>query len=52
MVRKTLGPEIALGSGFLYVFIHYALLVAYIAEAGDIVTDALTLPQWLGESVG
>jgi len=32
----------------VYLFIHYALLVAYIAEAGDIISDSAHLPAWAG----
>ena len=48
MVDKTLGSLGATSAGLVYVFIHYALLVAYIAQAGDVLTDAASLPQWSG----
>ena len=43
MVRETLGGKGAVAAGLVYAFIHYALLVAYIAEAGDIITDLLNI---------
>jgi tyrosine-specific transport protein len=49
MAKKTLGPGPALGSGFVYVFIHYALLVAYMAEAGGVLTDVVNFPKWTGK---
>jgi tyrosine-specific transport protein len=48
MVKETLGPTAAVGSGIVYVFIHYALLVAYVAEAGDVLTSSFSLPTWTG----
>ena len=49
MVRLTLGPWVSIFAGFVYVFIHYSLLVAYIAEAGDIISDFMRVPKWIGE---
>lgn len=48
MVKETLGSTAAVGSGVVYVFIHYALLVAYVAEAGDVLTSSFSLPTWTG----
>ena len=48
MAKYTCGPWVALTSGIVYVFIHYSLLVAYIAEAGEILSSAVKLPQWTG----
>jgi tyrosine-specific transport protein len=48
MTNKILGRFGAIPAGALYVFIHYALLVAYIAGAGGIVSDALGLPTAVG----
>ena len=48
MAKKTLGPYGAAGAGAVYLFIHYALLVAYIAEAGGILSDTAHMPQWTG----
>eukprot|EP00882_Tetradesmus_deserticola_P031410 GHRQ01035516.1.p2 GENE.GHRQ01035516.1~~GHRQ01035516.1.p2 ORF type:complete len:166 (+),score=40.56 GHRQ01035516.1:288-785(+) len=43
MARQTLGEQGALASSAAYVFLHYALLVAYMAKAGEIVAGALGL---------
>ena len=51
MAKKTLGPVGAAGAGAVYLFIHYALLVAYIAEAGDIISDSAHLPAWAGPAL-
>ena len=48
MVKKTLGPYGAAISAVVYLFIHYALLVAYIAEAGAIISYAARWPEWGG----
>lgn len=56
MVEQTLGRSAAGLAGLSYLFLHYALLVAYMAEGGKIFTDALrhtgwarlALPDWLG----
>ena len=48
MVKKTLGPYGAGGAGIVYLFIHYALLVAYIAEAGEIISYTVHWPPWGG----
>lgn len=44
MMQRTLGNSFAPISGGLYLFIHYALLVAYISEAGEILADTFSLP--------
>lgn len=54
MVESTLGQPVANVAGGAYLFLHYALLVAYMAQGGEIITRALahnpwlTLPDWLG----
>ena len=54
MVESTLGKSVANVAGGAYLFLHYALLVAYIAQGGEIITSALAhnpwfpLPNWLG----
>ena len=54
MVENTLGPSVANIAGGAYVFLHYALLVAYMAQGGEIITSVLghnpwlSLPEWLG----
>lgn len=41
MARRTIGDTGANLTGAAYMFLHYALLVAYIAQGGDILTGAL-----------
>ncbi|AUS99467.1 tyrosine transporter [Nostoc sp. CENA543] len=56
MVENTLGKLAAKIAGGAYLFMHYALLVAYMAQGGEILISALTkvggipnhLPGWLG----
>ncbi|MGM3308273.1 amino acid permease [Anabaena sp. WFMT] len=56
IVEKTLGKVGARVAGATYLFMHYALLVAYISKGGDILASALTkiaglenlLPNWAG----
>ncbi|MEA5550460.1 aromatic amino acid transport family protein [Anabaena cylindrica UHCC 0172] len=56
IVEKTLGKVGARVAGATYLFMHYALLVAYISKGGDILASALTkiaglenlLPNWIG----
>ena len=48
MTGKILGKYGAAGAGIVYLFIHYALLVAYMAEAGEIISDSAHLPTWCG----
>jgi tyrosine-specific transport protein len=43
LTRNILGAKEATVSGLVYVFIHYALLIAYIAEAGDIINQSFNL---------
>ncbi|XP_078445213.1 tryptophan/tyrosine permease isoform X2 [Wolffia australiana] len=48
MARRTLGKfgvQVACGS---YIFIHYALLVAYVARTSDILMDIFSIPLWEG----
>ncbi len=40
-VRLSLGKRGAIAAGIIYIFIHYALLVAYVARGGDILTAAI-----------
>ncbi|KAL2636264.1 hypothetical protein R1flu_007743 [Riccia fluitans] len=47
MADRTLGPagvRIACGT---YLFIHYALLVAYVARSSEIITSTIGSPLWL-----
>lgn len=44
MARQTLGARGAAAASVAYVFLHYALLVAYMSKAGEIAGDALGLP--------
>lgn len=58
IVEKTLGKVGARIAGATYLFMHYALLVAYINKGGDILGSAFTkiagleniliLPNWVG----
>lgn len=54
MVESILGPSIANVSGGAYLFLHYALLVAYMAQGGDILASAMAhipgvnAPDWAG----
>ena len=48
MTERLLGKAGALPAGTAYVFIHFALLVAYIAGAGDVLSKAFHLPQLAG----
>ncbi len=41
MARRTIGSTGAAATGGAYLFLHYALLVAYIAQGGDILTSGL-----------
>lgn len=50
-IQQTLGRSGAIAAGVVYVFIHYALLVAYITRGGDILAMALAqIIQWFGLS--
>ncbi|MCM0593978.1 MAG: aromatic amino acid transport family protein [Gloeotrichia echinulata CP02] len=56
MVEQSLGKLGALITTAAYLFLHYALLVAYIAEGGDILVSAISqvwkvengIPAWVG----
>jgi tyrosine-specific transport protein len=56
IVEKTLGKVGARIAGAVYLFMHYALLVAYITQGGNILISALTkigilptlVPNWVG----
>ena len=39
--RLTLGNTAGIGVGAIYLFLHYALLVAYVVEGGHILSDAI-----------
>lgn len=41
MARRTIGSTGAAATGAAYLFLHYALLVAYIAQGGEILTSGL-----------
>jgi tyrosine-specific transport protein len=58
MVERTLGKLGARIAGGAYLFLHYALLVAYVTQGGDILISAFaqvwglsTTPTWLGGTV-
>lgn len=38
--RQALGKGGARFAGFVYVFIHYSLLVAYMAQGGGLLTES------------
>lgn len=46
MARRTLGTVGVQISCWSYIFIHYALLIAYIARSSDILTNFLGIPIW------
>ncbi|OWM73563.1 hypothetical protein CDL15_Pgr026662 [Punica granatum] len=46
MARRTLGEVGVQIACWSYIFIHYALLVAYVARSSDILTNALGIPLW------
>lgn len=51
MARQTLGHRGAIAGGLIYCFLHYALLVAYLARGGEILhaaTGNFGLPAWSG----
>ncbi|MDA0267506.1 MAG: tyrosine transporter [Cyanobacteria bacterium] len=58
-VQRILGRSGAIGAGGVYLFIHYALLVAYMARGGSILATALgrfgpvetVLPNWVGSAL-
>mmetsp|Transcript_15894 Transcript_15894/g.26741 ORF Transcript_15894/g.26741 Transcript_15894/m.26741 type:complete len:602 (-) Transcript_15894:751-2556(-) len=43
--NRLLGKSGSISAGIAYVFIHYALLTAYIAEAGAVLSKQLQLPE-------
>ncbi|KAI5072584.1 hypothetical protein GOP47_0012690 [Adiantum capillus-veneris] len=51
MVMRTLGRGGVLAGCISYLFIHYALLVAYIARSSEILTSALGVPQWIAAAI-
>ncbi|KAI4305874.1 hypothetical protein L6164_029209 [Bauhinia variegata] len=46
MARRTLGTVGVQVSCWSYIFIHYALLVAYVARSSDILTNFIGIPIW------
>ncbi|XP_061344695.1 uncharacterized protein LOC133290604 isoform X1 [Gastrolobium bilobum] len=51
MARRTLGTAGVQISCWSYIFIHYALLVAYVARSSDILTNFLGIPIWLSATL-
>lgn len=51
MVRRTLGDTGAAIASGAYIFLHYALLVAYISRAGGSVASVADQPQWASAAV-
>lgn len=48
MAERTLGKFGTRISSTAYIFLHYALLVAYISRGGSILSEWLHLPSWIG----
>ncbi|XP_074289994.1 uncharacterized protein LOC141616763 isoform X1 [Silene latifolia] len=46
MAKRTLGSVGVQITCWTYIFIHYALLVAYIARSSEIITNYLGIPLW------
>ncbi|GLT55639.1 hypothetical protein SLA2020_287430 [Shorea laevis] len=46
MAKRTLGAVGVQIACWSYIFIHYALLVAYVARSSDILTNFLNIPLW------
>ncbi|XP_048136824.1 tyrosine-specific transport system isoform X1 [Rhodamnia argentea] len=46
MAMRTLGKFGVQVACWSYIFIHYALLVAYVARSSDILTNSLGIPLW------
>lgn len=60
MTRSTIGPVGAYVAGAAYLFLHYALLVAYVAQGGEVLLGALgkalsfspeSLPSWVSPAL-
>ena len=50
-IEYLLGKGGAIASAILYLFIHYALLVAYTARGGDILAAVSNSPLWVGHVI-
>ena len=51
LARLTLGDISSIGVGVVYLFLHYSLLVAYIAEGGIILGEALSTGENVGQAL-
>lgn len=51
MAMRTLGRGGVIAACIAYLFIHYALLVAYIARSSEILTSAFLVPQWFTAAI-
>ncbi|XP_026457222.1 uncharacterized protein LOC113357945 [Papaver somniferum] len=51
MAKRTLGSVGVQVACWSYIFIHYALLVAYTARSSDILTNFLGIPLWEGATL-
>ncbi|KAL6966678.1 hypothetical protein U1Q18_032464 [Sarracenia purpurea var. burkii] len=51
MAMRTLGRAGVQMASWSYIFIHYALLVAYVARSSDILTNFLGTPLWESASL-
>ncbi|GMG99966.1 hypothetical protein Nepgr_001806 [Nepenthes gracilis] len=46
MAKRTLGTAGVQIACWSYIFIHYALLIAYVARSSDILTNSFGIPLW------
>uniref|UniRef100_A0A7N0UZG9 Tyrosine-specific transport protein n=1 Tax=Kalanchoe fedtschenkoi TaxID=63787 RepID=A0A7N0UZG9_KALFE len=46
MAKRTLGSTGVQVACWSYIFIHYALLVAYVTRSSEILTNFIGIPQW------
>lgn len=48
MAERTMGKTGTRIASSAYIFLHYALLVAYISKGGGVVANLLNAPEWVG----
>mmetsp|Transcript_34126 Transcript_34126/g.49579 ORF Transcript_34126/g.49579 Transcript_34126/m.49579 type:complete len:359 (-) Transcript_34126:53-1129(-) len=48
MTKSIFGEYAAAFCGIIYVFIHYTLLIAYVSQAGNILSDVFHLKSFIG----
>ncbi|KAK3127945.1 hypothetical protein QOZ80_7AG0580490 [Eleusine coracana subsp. coracana] len=51
MAMRTLGTFGVRTACLSYLFIHYALLIAYVARSSDIITSTLGIPLWVSATL-